>query len=184
MARPMPGELVSMLEETLLFRGLASPALQRITVELAVNTYQPGDVVCRQGEESDSLFIISEGVATVLVEDMQLGIEQEVTDLKAPDPFGEIDLVLGEPRNATVRARTELSCLQLSRNAFNMLLVDEPQIGIKISQNLARRLTEQTRSLTHKYVQLKDYAFDPELYQILPSALLAKHHAVPLEVDG
>ncbi len=182
MAKPTPEALAEMLEQTLLFRGLPKATVDRVIGELEVTRHEPGEAICTQGDEADALFIISQGQCTVFHEDKQLSVEREVTQLKPPDPFGEIGLVLGERRNATVRAATDVVCLRLSRNSFGMLLMDEPQLGVKISQNLARRLTEQTQNLTHKYVELNDHVFDPELYRILPQDLLIKHSVVPLEL--
>ncbi|MGA8610198.1 MAG: cyclic nucleotide-binding domain-containing protein, partial [Xanthobacteraceae bacterium] len=74
--------------------------------------YEPGDIVIRQGDEGDELFLISEGEVEVEREG------HEVARLGPAEFFGESALISGEPRNATVVATTPLDTYVLEKDEF------------------------------------------------------------------
>mmetsp|Transcript_53452 Transcript_53452/g.148100 ORF Transcript_53452/g.148100 Transcript_53452/m.148100 type:complete len:805 (-) Transcript_53452:96-2510(-) len=78
--------------------------------------FKPGDTVIRQGEVGHEFFVIRIGEASVFVEG-DTG-QKKVGSLKTGDYFGEGALLHDEPRNATIKADTELTCLKISRDKF------------------------------------------------------------------
>jgi len=172
------------LDRTTLFRNLPPNKREVIAGAMKIEKFAAGARIIAQGEDSDSLYIITKGRCSVLVEDTQLGLQQVITELGTNDVFGEMGLLLTEPRSATIRAAVETVCLRLDRNAFNDLLISLPQVGLTVSQNLAARLTDQTRHTGFRFIQLNDYEFNPELYALIPGSVMEHHQLIPIGMDG
>jgi CRP-like cAMP-binding protein len=86
------------------------------------------------------LYIIVSGVAEVRVS--VEGSDKTVAKIQAPGFVGEMGLMTGEPRTATVVALTEVECYRLDKEAFNKIIVGRPEITQEISRMLASRSVE------------------------------------------
>ncbi len=177
-------ELADRLQHTILFRGLSAEGRARVAETMDLAEFPAETDVIRQGEDSDSLYLIVEGHCVVLLESQQLGIQQEIAELVEFDVFGEMGLLVAETRSATVRTTRPTVCARLRRNDFNATIMSAPQVGLTMSQNLAMRLQAQSRHASYRFVQLGDYPFDPELYGLFPRAVLQRHQVVPVGRDG
>lgn len=116
---------------------LPEPARRRLAAASALRLFAPGEDVIRQGAGGDELFIVLRGEATVLV-DVE-GHEKEVARLRPREFFGEMSLLTGEKRSATVRALTSCELLVVGHDAFQPLLAEAPDLAEHISRVLARR---------------------------------------------
>jgi CRP-like cAMP-binding protein len=79
-------------------------------------TFEEGTVIIRQGEEGDKFYLIRRGAVDVIIDEGQPSREMLV--LKEGDFFGEIALITGQPRTATVRAKERVECYTLDKVSF------------------------------------------------------------------
>ncbi|MFB8792130.1 MAG: cyclic nucleotide-binding domain-containing protein [Potamolinea sp.] len=101
---------------------------------------EPGDVLCEEGSPGDYFYMIVEGEAEV-----RKG--RKVVNTMGPgEVFGEMSLLTGEPRSATVVARTPMELYQLHQEHFNQVLAVSPHLAWSLSRALARRLQSSTDS--------------------------------------
>ncbi|HKY51402.1 MAG TPA: FAD-dependent oxidoreductase [Candidatus Limnocylindria bacterium] len=105
----------------------------RTAGRMRVLTYPPGSVVIREGEASDRFFVISKGEAVVVQRD-ERDRERTLNTLRPGDYFGEVGLLSGEARNATVRAKTSLEVLALEQDAFRTLVDSSQATGDEIAR--------------------------------------------------
>jgi len=131
-----------------LFSGLDRINLAKLIPELETVSYRPGEILFKQGDPGDSLFIIVDGVARVFFSGHKKG-EQEIRTMGPKECFGEMALLTGEPRSAGVQAVTELSALKLSRERFDILLKKHHSLAIYFTVVLARRLATAHRDLQY-----------------------------------
>jgi len=103
-----------------LFTDLPSTTLARVAERVCVERYTPGAVVVRQGDEADAFYVIKSG--RLEVEIAEGDRSQFVRFMGGGDFFGEIALVKGGPRTATVTAREPTELLSLRKDAFNEVL--------------------------------------------------------------
>lgn len=96
----------------------------------------------RQGAEAHWLYLITQGEAEVRVSVDGSGASERVATLSAGDFFGEMGLMTGEPRSATVVALTDVDCYRLDKETFQQTLQSRPEIAKDISSILARRRVE------------------------------------------
>ena len=109
---------------------------------LLVKPFLPGEAIVRQGDPARSLYLITQGTAEVRVAVDGERLTEKVAELNAGNFFGEMGLLTGEPRAATVTAMTEVECYRLDKEAVNEILTQRPEIATDMSRILARRRVE------------------------------------------
>ncbi|HUL37368.1 MAG TPA: SLC13 family permease [Thermodesulfobacteriota bacterium] len=134
------------LLEIPLFSGLDRINLAKLIPELERASYKPGEILFKQGDPGDSLFIITDGKARVFLQTHEKGGE-EITVFGPKECFGEMALLTGEPRSASIQAVTDLSVFKLSRERFDNLLRKHHSLAIYFAGVLARRLASANRDL-------------------------------------
>lgn len=126
-----------------LFKGIDAAGLA-LLAELATPVDFPaGHVIARQGEIGTGFFVIVSGLVRV-VRDGEV-----VARLGAGEFFGELSVLDRMPRNATVAAEEQTSCLALASWDFDKVLLEEPALTLTILRGVARRLREVTESARH-----------------------------------
>jgi len=133
-------EVVSQLEKVPLFSDCSQRELQTISKAVKDVAHPAGTVIAREGEPGVGLFVISEGTA-----DVTIGGKKKAT-LSRGDFFGEIALLDGGPRTATVTAITDLKLLGLTEWVFRGLMQEHPSIALKTLQQMAGRLRTATKA--------------------------------------
>jgi putative ABC transport system ATP-binding protein len=99
-----------------IFERLTPRTLTEVADKMIPETYKAGRVIIRQGDPGDRFYLIREGEVEVLVR--EAGGEQLRATMGQGDFFGEAALLTGEPRNATVRARTDVVVYTLDEPTF------------------------------------------------------------------
>jgi CRP-like cAMP-binding protein len=122
-----------------LFAGLSGESLEAMARQLTMERYGAGEVVVRQGEPGDVLYIVSRGETEVVVESDDG--ERRLNTLGGGDYFGEMALLTSEPRVATVRTTQPAELFSLTRADFLALLAREPAISQTIGETIASRRT-------------------------------------------
>lgn len=126
-----------------LFSALSKRDLQRLARATDEIQVAAGTELTTQGGVGREAFVIVSGTATVAKDGR---IEAEV----GPGAhIGELALLDGGPRSATVTATTDMTVLVLSKPAFNAVLDEIPTLAHKLLVSLARRLRESEQSLSH-----------------------------------
>ena len=106
--------------------------------------YKDGEVIVRQGEAGDCMYVIQAGKAEVLQE--QNGRNMRLAVLEEKDFFGEMALFEREVRSATVRALAEVRILTVDKRAFLRRIQEDPSLAFRVVEHLChrvRRLNEE-----------------------------------------
>ena len=121
-----------------LFQKLGSAALIEIVRALRPRVVPAGSIICRKGETGDQMFFIVEGRVTVAT--------ANPVELGSGSFFGEMALISGDPRSATVSAATEVSLLSLYSSDFQMLSSSSPEIADIIRKTALERRGETPKT--------------------------------------
>lgn len=132
------GEVDRLLARVDLFRHLDEEHRRAIGDCMVRAEVAAGQVVVEQGETSDCLFIIGEGLMEVSVT-APTGERKSINRLCAAQVFGEMALLTGEARSATVRALLPGVVYAISRSDFLAILRDNPEIAAALNQILEQR---------------------------------------------
>lgn len=150
------GIVLSLLERMVflrnvpLFDQLQLPQLQTLARVCQEKTAATHQVIIRQGDLGESLYIIVEGQVRVerVIADTQATVH--LNTLTASQVFGEISLFAGGTRNASVIAETPVLLLSIERNALSEALEENPSIAITILQAMARRINDVTEEFDRR----------------------------------
>lgn len=117
-----------------LFERCSRRELSRVASLMTPLEMAEGSVLTRQGDPGNQCFVIIEGTVDVRIDD------RTVAELGAGEVVGEMALLDGRPRTATVRARTPLRLEVLDRREFMSLLENTPSVTLKLLKTLAERI--------------------------------------------
>jgi CRP/FNR family transcriptional regulator, cyclic AMP receptor protein len=129
------GVAVDALSRVPLFEELDPAELQSVADSMHEANVPAGASVTAEGGPGDGFFVIDSGEAEVTVEG------QRRATMSAGDYFGEIALLLGSDRTATVTATTNLRCYALTPWDFRTLVEGNPSIAWKVMQSMAARMS-------------------------------------------
>lgn len=136
-------EIDRYLTEIPLFSACSKRELQTVSGLTTALTIPAGKVVTSEGQPGREFVVILEGKATVSINGT------EITTLGRGDFFGEIALLDGGPRTATVVADTDLAARVISYAEFSQMLEDVPAMARKLLVGVAARLRDADVRLTH-----------------------------------
>jgi CRP-like cAMP-binding protein len=149
-----------------LFRALSHEELEQLASAIRVAPFAAGEVVTRQGAKANWLYVLSEGRVDVCVA-TATGEMQKVNSLTAPAYFGEMALMTGAPREATVVATGDIECLRVGQNAFRRLLESRPEIASEVASVLAERRIELEAVKEHLDAGARSRRMEGERHRIL-----------------
>ncbi len=135
-------ESPSDLKNIPLFKELNPEHLQTIADELQEKSFKNGEIVFEAGDTGDCLYIIKEGGVRIYIKAGETGEEITLSELKTGDYFGEMALLTGEPRSASVQATSDVTLLQLDKDGFENIISKNPKMTLSISHMLSQRLKD------------------------------------------
>ncbi len=129
---------------SLLLRQLASLDRNLLAQIVTEKYYQQGEVVCREGEHGEALYLIYSGRAAVVKGEMTT---PTVLGQRGPgEIIGEMSILENQPRSASIVALEELRLLQISRDGFQQLLSSVPAMSAKLMESLSARVREASEA--------------------------------------
>ena len=145
--------VIDFLKKAPLFEGLPESDLQRIAQKTKIRQFFPEEIVVFQGQPSNSLFVITNGI--VAVKNITSEHENVLAYLMPGNTFGEVGILENQPRSATVTALSEVDLIVIQREDFLSILQQYPNVAIQLSRILGRYLIEANRRLAQDDKQLQ-----------------------------
>jgi CRP/FNR family transcriptional regulator len=158
-----------LLRNVALFAELGDEALAQVA-ELAVpRTFAPGEMVFREGDESDTCYVIRTGHARAVLEHPD-GRSITLARFGPGEVFGELAMLGEEPRSATVESLEETEAIAILGPDMRRLLRAHPEISIKLIASLGRRLREANDRLSRQSFQTVQSRVASVLSQLVTDA--------------
>jgi small-conductance mechanosensitive channel/CRP-like cAMP-binding protein len=132
-----------------LFAPLNDDERRHLAERLRESPFAQGELMARQGDDSPCLYIITKGQAEVRLGVQGAAAQRTLAMLTAGQFFGEMGLLTGDVRSATVLAMSDVHCLRLDKEDFMDVLKRRPQIAEAISEILAERRMELEAARDH-----------------------------------
>ena len=129
-----------MLRQQPLFRTLTDNQLDALLPRGRVVHFGGGETIIQQGDQGDSMFILVDGEANVIAKRHNLPVH--VASLKTGDCFGEMSLLTGERRSATIVAKSDCEVVEIGKSVLASSLKENPELLQKLSELLAHRQME------------------------------------------
>lgn len=135
--------------ETVFLEDFSADDWRKILDIVETRHFKSGQDLVRDGEQDDSFYILSSGTVEIVVRDAR-GNETALTSLPEGSVFGEIAFFDGQPRSATVRAKTNGSAIRISRANFETFAAWEPVLARKVLLELGKVLSLRLRWTTKR----------------------------------
>jgi CRP-like cAMP-binding protein len=152
-------EVLDQIAHVEMLHNLSPSEVQAIIPLLKPLSVQPDTVLCQEGAPGDAMFMIVSGEA-----DIYKG-QKLMAQLGPGEMFGEMALLTGEDRSASVVARTPMRLYELDKADFDSMLTRSPHLASGLSRILARRLRETTQSKAKS----RDYSEEQWRQEVLDS---------------
>jgi small-conductance mechanosensitive channel/CRP-like cAMP-binding protein len=158
------GDIATALSRVPLLAPLTAQELAHLAAQVSRLPYAHGEAIVREGEPGDSFYLIERGTVAVTIGAGDGGTRM-LTRMAAGDYFGEMSLLTGEPRSATVVAESDVAVLEVERADFESVLVANPALLEPISQIASRRQAAQLE--TRAMPTLPPFAQDAAAQRLL-----------------
>jgi cyclic nucleotide-binding protein len=146
---PAPAEQRPAFVSTPLFEGFSQEELVAVIRGLKLLTFAPGDILVAEGGPGDSLFILASGSVKAFVRNPK-GNYIKVNELGEGAFFGEIAVLTGKPRTATITAASPCEVLELDRTALDTITASHPRVREILKKFHEQRAQDTVQAMIRK----------------------------------
>ena len=171
---------IACLKNTELFKSLGDPELQELSTRLRERVYPPNTAIVREGASGGSMFIIKSGRVDVRKREPTTGIDLTIASLDSGTCFGEMALLTGNPRTATVMATQATSVFVLEKKDFESLLREHPSISMSLNKIVAERIEVMNAQKGMGMKSLSNIKIDSEVLSLIPKPLIMRYKVLPI----
>jgi CRP-like cAMP-binding protein len=139
--RPLGKQGVDLLAHVPLFEGLPKRMLKQLAEKADVVTFNERDPIVEEGQAGGTFFVLVEGEAKIVRG------KRTIARVAPGEFFGEISLLDGGPRTASVIAVTPVTAIRIFKRSFDRLVSSDPSVATRMLSVVARRLREAERPI-------------------------------------
>jgi CRP/FNR family transcriptional regulator len=143
---------VALLTRVPVFATLSPEEIERVGEVAVPRRYEPGQVVFREGDHSDTCYVVRIGHARAIRQHVD-GRSITLANFGPGEIFGELAMFDDESRSATIEAMEELECIAILGRDMRRLLREHPEIAVKLIGSLVRRLRATNERLASRSFQ-------------------------------
>lgn len=144
--------LLTFLLETPMFEKLEPSELMEIIHIVDIEQYRAGEIIFSEGDTGDAWYVLYRGAVEVIKQGATG--EKKIAQLGPQSCFGEISILDGSPRSATIRTTEESVVFRVPRPAFSKLIADNNLMAYKLLYQMAILLAQRQRSSTLRLSEL------------------------------
>src|SRR5436853_3042822 len=133
------------LQRIKLFSGLSVLECTEVVKRMKRRDFPPNQIIVREGAPGNSMFFITAGLVEVRKKDPNTGIEFLLTEMGPGQNFGEMSLLTGKPRTASVSALQPTTCAVLEQKDFQELFMQYPKIVLSLTTILPDRVEQASQ---------------------------------------
>ena len=137
-----------------LFKGFTVNGAMRLLNSGVVKQHEPGTVLLKEGDAAGFVLLVLTGTLEVFVD--REGQHLILTEAEPGDILGELAVLCGIPRSASVKAKESTAVLEWDDAAFRTLLLRDPSLSQRIFREALRTLVEKERSLIDSIIDARD----------------------------
>jgi type IV pilus assembly protein PilB len=168
------------LQRIKLFSALKSEECQQVIKRMKRRDFPPNQIIVREGAPGNSMFFITAGLVEVRKKDPHTGIDFLLTEMGPGQNFGEMSLLTGKPRTATVSAVQATTVAVLEQKDFHDLIMQYPSMGLALTTILAERVEQASQHVGIEFINLSKMQFDPRVLALLPQQMMLQHKVIPV----
>jgi small-conductance mechanosensitive channel/CRP-like cAMP-binding protein len=139
-----------------LFASLTDEERAALARQVTTSAYVADEILFRAGEPADSLYLLAQGRVDILREGATGSTPHKLATLRAPAYFGEMGLLLGQPRSQTVVAAGDVVCYRLDKKGFDAIIQARPELAEILAHVLAERQAANDATLQQLDAETRD----------------------------
>jgi cAMP-dependent protein kinase regulator len=144
--RPEADQQAKELQASALFSSFQAKALEEILTSTWLRAYDEGDIIVTEGEQGSSLFLIVAGEVKVFTRG-ERGEHLPLAELGAGDFFGEVSLLTGKPRTATITAKTPVTAIELTKEDVDRISEEFTEVPEILEEFYNRRAQDTVEAV-------------------------------------
>ena len=168
------------LQRIKLFSALSVDDCGQVVKRMKRRDFPPNQVIVREGAPGNSMFFITAGQVEIRKKDPNTGIDFLLTEMGPGQNFGEMALLTGKPRTATVTAVQATTCAVLEQAEFHDLLLRYPKIGLALTRILAERVEQASQQVGIEFINLNKVQVDARVLELIPETMMLQHKVIPV----
>src|SRR3954464_3751904 len=168
------------LQRIKLFSGLSVLECTEVVKRMKRRDFPPNTVIVREGAPGNSMFFITAGLVEVRKKDTNTGIDFLLTEMGPGQNFGEMSLLTGKPRTASVMPVQPTTCAVLEQKDFQDLMMQFPKMGLALTTILAERVESASQQVGIEFINLAKMNFDERVLSLLPQTMMVQHKVIPV----
>ncbi len=171
----MKSDILVQLQKTAIFKNVSEDVLADVAIKASTRKLAKDEVLMRKGDTGDSLFLIHDGWVKIVTEDSK-GDELIINKCGPGEMIGEMALLDGIPRSATVIAISDAEVLELKKDVFEEILEQRSDVSLAIIRSYSERLRFSTTYI-EKAIDWSqktaegDYSFAEQTLPLVDSAV-------------
>ena len=142
-----------MLAQIPFFKDMKNEYIEILASKMQVHNLDKDNLIISEGDESKKMYFIIEGTVNVFRRNYK-GRTENICELNAPSYFGEMSIIDGGPRSASVEAKTNVVVAELKWDDVRYLFEDKPEIMCYIFKNIGNTLSMRLRRVNSLYSHL------------------------------
>ena len=146
-------EVIEFLLQTPIFSNLSDLELGEIVKVLSMRSFSAGEVLFREGEEGDAIYVLYRGSVKVLKE-VEPERCQVIGMLSKHSVFGEMAIIDGMKRSATARAETDTMVFRIEKRHFDQMIARDSVAALKLCYYIARIISRRKRESLEQIARL------------------------------
>lgn len=132
------------------FKDMKNEYIEMLSKKMQVHHIDKGNLIISEGDESKKMYFIIEGTVNVFRKNYK-GRTEAICELNAPNYFGEMSIIDGGPRSASVESKTDVVLAELKWDDVRCLFEDKPEIMCYIFKNIGNTLSMRLRRVNSLY---------------------------------
>jgi type IV pilus assembly protein PilB len=168
------------LQRIKLFSALSIEDCQQVVKRMKRRDFPPNQVIVREGAPGNSMFFVTSGLVEIRKKDPNTGIDFLLTEMGPGQNFGEMALLTGKPRTASVTTVQPTTCAVLEEPEFRDLLMRYPKIGLALTRILAERVEAASQQVGIEFINLAKVQVDQRVLALLPEPMMMQHKVIPV----
>jgi CRP-like cAMP-binding protein len=116
--------------------------------------YEDGEIIARQGEAGDCLFVVQDGEVEILVQEN--GSEVVLRSARRNEVLGEMAIFEHQPRSATIRAKGKVRILTLDKRNFLRRINEDPSLAFRMIETMSHRVRDLSREVVELQAALRE----------------------------
>lgn len=146
-------KLIAFLTQVPLLEALTEIELEVLAGVMSPKMFKGDDVICKEKAEADSFFVIADGQVAI-VKDIAGGEEQVLAELGPGALIGEMSLIDGKPRSATIRSIGGCTLLEVKKDEFESLFRANSPFALRFTERIAIDLSMRLRSADERFLEI------------------------------